>query len=212
MSPCRTGEGRGYGLPASLQEPVDRRGAIRAVGFPGAARVPGRERVAPGAGGAGAGAGATGTGSGAAMAGGPSEAASRSRAAAGSGSARLARPPVPASAPSPWLSQSPRLRHRPRDRSLGLRQCRRPLGFRRWRRLGCGRPGEPLALIRVVGDPDFATRRRSRGPRAREIDGILVGCARRTTSITGACQEHKASDRGTGYDEASNDGLHFLTC
>jgi len=48
--------------------------------------------------------------------------------------------------------------------------------------------------------------------RAREIDGILGGLRQAHDEHHRACQEQKASDRGTGYDEASNDGLHFLTC
>jgi len=47
---------------------------------------------------------------------------------------------------------------------------------------------------------------------ARRIDGILGELRQAQDEHHRAGQERKASDRGTGYDEASNDGLHFLTC
>ena len=67
------------------------------------------------------------------------------------------------------------------------RQLRRSRGARALLREHLDRLGEPLALGHLVpGVGDLQHHR--------------------------ACQEHKASDRGTGYDEASNGGLHILTC
>jgi hypothetical protein len=48
--------------------------------------------------------------------------------------------------------------------------------------------------------------------RAREVNGILWGLRQAKHQHHRTSQERQASDRGTEHDEASNDGLHFLTC
>jgi hypothetical protein len=104
---------------------------------------------------------------------------------------------------------------------LSHSQLRRSRGARALLREHLDRPGEPLALghlVPGVGDLDLPTRADvvdpavGGGQRDAGVDRILGGLREAEHQHHRACQEHKASDRGTGYDEASNGGLHILTC
>jgi len=208
---CRTGEGRGYGLPASLQKPVDPPRSHPAVGFLGPRGFLARTG-APAPAGPEAGAGATGTGS-APRCAAPSEAASRSRAAAGSGSARLARPPVPASAPSPWvepIAAAPPSAAGPESRAAAVpAPARISAGGVGWGAVDRG------SLLPSYGRrrPDFrGPGRRSRGPKGARDRRILGGLRQAHDEHHRACRSTRLPTAATGYDEASNDGLHFLTC